>query len=55
MQRGFASSKHLSFLDTAFQVQKNVVSFSWGANNETLSGAAICVCNQDRSAVGINR
>jgi hypothetical protein len=27
MQRGFAFSKHLSFLDTAFQVQKNVVSF----------------------------
>jgi hypothetical protein len=55
MQRGFAFNKQLSFLDTAFQVQKNVVSFSLGANNETLSVAAICVCNQDRSPVGINR
>jgi hypothetical protein len=34
---------------------KNAVSFFIGMHNETLSVVAVCVCNPDRSPVGINR
>jgi hypothetical protein len=49
-----ASTKLAANANRGFQLQKRSQLFI-GIHNETLSVVAMCVCNRDRSPVGINR